>query len=94
MSYGANFSKISGDNSNNERVWISTDLNPDAPPLAYQNDEQQNPKSQMKSLKEQKFLEILNKYEISQLFSEKLQQLSSFKISFIFDDSGSMNSEY
>jgi hypothetical protein len=41
--------------------------------------------------KDEKFREIINKHEISLYFSEKLQSLSSFKIVFVFDDSGSMN---
>jgi hypothetical protein len=41
--------------------------------------------------KDEKFREIINKHEISLYFSEKLQSLSAFKIVFIFDDSGSMN---
>lgn len=35
--------------------------------------------------------EIINRYEISSFFAGKLQKLKSFKIVFIFDDSGSMN---
>ena len=41
-----------------------------------------------RSINEQKYREIINKYEISHLFSQKLQLLFSFKIVFIFDDSG------
>ncbi len=41
--------------------------------------------------REEKFREIINKYEISYDFSQRLQQLQGFKIAFIFDDSGSMN---
>ncbi len=41
-----------------------------------------------RSVNEQKYQEIINKYEISHLFSQKLQLLFSFKIVFIFDDSG------
>lgn len=44
-----------------------------------------------RSLNEQKYREIINKYEISHLFSQKLQLLFSFKIVFIFDDSGLNN---
>lgn len=40
---------------------------------------------------EQKFHEIIQKYEISHYFASKLQLLRNFKIAFIFDDSGSMN---
>lgn len=43
------------------------------------------------NLREQKFSEIIMKYEISRFFSDKLQLLNMFKIVFVFDDSGSMN---
>ena len=41
--------------------------------------------------RDQKFTSILNKYEIRQEYANILQQLQGFKIVFIFDDSGSMN---
>ena len=41
--------------------------------------------------REERYRTIVNKYEISNMFSAKLQKLNSFKIVFIFDDSGSMN---
>lgn len=47
--------------------------------------------SQQIDPREQKFSEIILKYEISRFFSDKLQMLNMFKIVFIFDDSGSMN---
>jgi hypothetical protein len=40
---------------------------------------------------EQKFQDITRKYEISTRFAQKLQILESFKVVFVFDDSGSMN---
>lgn len=40
---------------------------------------------------EEKFRSIVQKYEISKMFVNKLQSLQTFKIVFIFDDSGSMN---
>ena len=40
---------------------------------------------------EQKYQNIVRKYEISTLFAQKLQILQSYKIVFVFDDSGSMN---
>ena len=40
----------------------------------------------------QKLQELIDRYEISELFSKKLDILASFKIVFIFDDSGSMES--
>ena len=40
---------------------------------------------------EQKFKSIIQKYEINTYFSQKLQILNSYKIVFVFDDSGSMN---
>jgi hypothetical protein len=39
-----------------------------------------------------KLQELIDRYEISKLFSKKLDILASFKIVFIFDDSGSMES--
>lgn len=41
---------------------------------------------------EEKFRQIVQRYEISALFAQKLQILQSFKIVFLIDDSGSMNS--
>ena len=46
-------------------------------------------KDQQKS-REEKFREIVDKYEISIDFAQRLQQLSGFIVVFIFDDSGSM----
>ena len=40
---------------------------------------------------EDRFRTIVQKYEISRLFSDKLQILKNFKVVFVFDDSGSMN---
>ena len=40
---------------------------------------------------EEKFRSIVNKHEINHEFNQRLQQLQGFKITFIFDDSGSMN---
>ena len=40
---------------------------------------------------EQKFQSITRKYEINTKFAQKLQILESFKVVFVFDDSGSMN---
>ena len=37
-----------------------------------------------------KLQELIDRYEISKLFSKKLNILASFKIVFVFDDSGSM----
>lgn len=41
--------------------------------------------------REERFRTIVNKHEISAQFSSKLQKLNNFKIVFVFDDSGSMN---
>jgi hypothetical protein len=43
------------------------------------------------SNREDRFRSIIRKHEISNEFSARLQQLNGFKIVFIFDDSGSMN---
>lgn len=42
--------------------------------------------------REEKFQDIVDKYEINMDFAQRLQQLTGFKVAFIFDDSGSMNS--
>jgi hypothetical protein len=42
---------------------------------------------------EEKLRSIVNKYEISQYLVHKLQLLQAFKIVFVFDDSGSMNTK-
>ena len=41
--------------------------------------------------KDDQLRDIVNRHEISSFFASKLQKLKSFKIVFIFDDSGSMN---
>lgn len=41
--------------------------------------------------RENKLKELIKKYDISPFFYQKLQILQGFKIVFIFDDSGSMN---
>jgi hypothetical protein len=60
------------------------------PPPPYQAAPTSSPNNTAfdRSVNEQKYQEIINKYEISHLFSQKLQLLFSFKIVFIFDDSG------
>ncbi|RNA30148.1 Collagen alpha-1(XIV) chain [Brachionus plicatilis] len=60
---------------------------PDVPPPPY---------TEINNQKMQKYTpdllrDISNRYEIHHVFSNKLQLLESFKIVFIFDDSGSMN---
>ena len=47
---------------------------------------------QTQAVRDEKFQNIVNKYEIRQEYADILQQLQGFKITFIFDDSGSMNS--
>ena len=77
---------------------VYPDLSPNAPPPYNAIPNQAYPAQQHaipmdnRNLNEQKFRDIINKYEISRLFADKLQFLFSFKIVFIFDDSGSMNS--
>ena len=61
-----------------------------APPT-YQMSINQNQNLNNDISREEKFRNILNKHEISIEFSKRLQQLLGFKIVFIFDDSGSMN---
>lgn len=41
--------------------------------------------------REEKYREIIRKHEISNDFSNRLQVLQGFKVVFVFDDSGSMN---
>jgi hypothetical protein len=41
---------------------------------------------------EQNYRRIVDTYEISREYADKLQQLRGFKVVFVFDDSGSMNS--
>ncbi|CAF0868609.1 unnamed protein product [Brachionus calyciflorus] len=50
------------------------------------------PPSYQESTQNERLTNFINKYEVSQLFADKLMLLSNFKIVFIFDDSGSMNS--
>ena len=59
-----------------------------APPPYSQSMGPQIPQQEMR---EEKFRAIVNRYEISLPFSSKLQKLNTFKIVFVFDDSGSMN---
>lgn len=41
--------------------------------------------------REEKFRQIIRKFEISNDFAQRLQQMIGFKVVFVFDDSGSMN---
>ena len=41
--------------------------------------------------REEKYREIIRKHEINADFANRLQQLQGFKVVFVFDDSGSMN---
>ena len=59
-------------------------------PPPYHPREVVEPQSQ--ALRDEKFQSIVNKYEIRLEYANILQQLQGFKIVFIFDDSGSMNS--
>ena len=61
-------------------------------PQSYETSHQYNIQPEPHTVsKEDKFRTIINKHEISLDFSQRLQQLQGFKIAFIFDDSGSMN---
>lgn len=65
---------------------------PSAPPIYDHVVTPQPSNIDTKTQREAKFREIVDKYEISMDFAGRLQQLQGFKICFIFDDSGSMNS--
>ena len=71
-------------NANNNNFQNNQQLPAQPPPYSLNPDHE-------KAQKEHKYREIINKYEISHFFSQKLQVLFSYKIVFIFDDSGSMN---
>jgi hypothetical protein len=62
---------------------------PPPPPYYQQNSPQQF--FTVPISREERFQEIIRRHEISQFFANKLQVLSTYKIVFIFDDSGSMN---
>jgi hypothetical protein len=69
-----------GQNYNNQNATYAASSAP--PPY------QQQP---MAMSREDRFRAIINRYEITENFSSRLQKLNSFKIVFVFDDSGSMN---
>lgn len=62
-----------------------------APPPPYQQFAGA-PNPQYQPSREDRYQAIINKHEISQQFASKLQKLNTFKIVFVFDDSGSMSS--
>ena len=59
------------------------------PPPPYENIANEN--SANNATKNKRIQELINKYEIDPLFSEKLNLLSDFEIVLLLDDSGSMN---
>ena len=69
------------------------------PPPSYQSATQNEPtsasetitNSNSKTSREEIYREIISKHEINNDFANRLQQLQGFKVVFIFDDSGSMN---
>ena len=66
---------------------------PSCPPPSYNTSILSSPQYNPNPLDlENRFRTIVQKYEISHLFAHKLQILKSFKIVFVIDDSGSMNS--
>ena len=71
-------------NFHNEASDPGSEIN-DPPPPYQEHVFEQSPSDKLQ--------EIIQKYEISQLFSNKLNILSSFRITFIFDDSGSMQTQ-
>jgi hypothetical protein len=79
-----------------EYVYNEEDVQRDNLPPSYQAS-QQIAESRNKNFntfkidREEKYREIIFKHEISNEFADKLQQLQGFKVVFIFDDSGSMN---
>jgi hypothetical protein len=83
----------------NYNAYYSNDqakFNPSAPPPYSSSYPSQQPQTQPQpnfNHREERFREIITRHEISQFFANKLQVLSTFKIVFIFDDSGSMNSQ-
>ena len=83
------------DNSINNYVNNEEDIEHDNMPPSYQAS--QIAESRNKNLnsfkidREERYREIIFKHEISNEFADKLQQLQGFKVVFIFDDSGSMN---
>ena len=78
-------------------------LDANAPPPPYKesyyaggnnnvNDQQNSNNTNNSPLnREDKFREIIRKHEISVEYANRLQQLNGYKVVFIFDDSGSMN---
>ncbi|RNA30146.1 von Willebrand type A [Brachionus plicatilis] len=88
MSYNTYPTQPSSDSSNYPNKSLqSTAPNPYDQPPPYQT----STYNASNDSREQKFREIINKYEISLFFADKLQLLNMFKIVFVFDDSGSMN---
>ena len=79
-------------NANNAYAKASAPYETDDLPPSYEASQEASSHTEQEQTTELKFEEIINKYEISRLFSQKLGILASFKIVFIFDDSGSMNS--
>ena len=86
-----------GTSSGNGAKYVATNNNEInlVPPPSYQfatgADNTSKRQEPNKNSREHKFREIIQKHEISSDFANRLQQLQGFKVVFIFDDSGSMN---
>ena len=85
---------------------MNSGTNPSAPPPSYDASFQPYPIPNAQSFspqvgyppvvsqsREEIFRAIVQKYEIGQEYSNKLQMLTGFKVVFIFDDSGSMSAQ-
>lgn len=60
-------------------------------PPSYEESRADTREPYVKLSREEKFRQIIRKFEISNEYAQRLQQLVGFKIVFVFDDSGSMN---
>ena len=78
--------------SNQQAKLYPTAPLPTAPP-PYSSQLPQQQQNSNFNFREERFREIITRHEINQFFAGKLQVLSTFKIVFIFDDSGSMNTQ-
>ena len=65
---------------------------PTQQPPSYEESRIENNNDPYKNLtREEKFRHIIRKFEISNEYANRLQKIVGFKVVFIFDDSGSMN---
>lgn len=81
--------------NNNDVIFSLNEIN-QSPPPSYQESIQSHANKspsyhRLNDTREDRYSQLIHKHEINNDFANRLKQLQGFKVVFIFDDSGSMN---